>query len=233
MTDKKNKGKPPIKKVTIYRDPFAIVIEDLFGSKITNKFLAEFTSLKSKFTDAAIAAGGAGGNSVNKEVRSNTVLYYDTFFQNRRSESVLLRETEGFIGSDWIKELLSCTNYPINLYNNTNYHETQVSRYGDSDQKYDWHIDRLGNSDTRLITFSYYVSQIPKKFSGGEIILSNGLLANHSIYGESNRHVFEVKNDMLVIFDSRTPHCVMPTISPKRFQDGRFSIQMWIGYVQK
>jgi len=66
--------------------------------------------------------------------------------------------------------LLSSSQIPLNEFNQTNVHETQVSRYGDSSQKYDWHCD--SDNKKRIITIVYYFHKEPKKYKGGEIELS-------------------------------------------------------------
>jgi Rps23 Pro-64 3,4-dihydroxylase Tpa1-like proline 4-hydroxylase len=212
-------------KIEVLRDPFCIIIKECFGDK-SILFMREIIKNQKRFEDARVGAHGKG--VVNKAIRSNITAYYDDLYKDKRNMSPLLTHTGLFFQSQFMHELMNSAPFPLNIFGKTNYHETQVSRYGDSQQKYDWHIDRL-TDDSRLVTFSYYLCKFPKKFTGGEIVLSNGLLAENKIHGETNRHKLSVENDMLVIFDSRTPHCVMPTKSPKKFEDGRFSVQMWLG----
>jgi len=37
------------------------------------------------------------------------------------------------------------------------------------------------------------------------------------------------KNDMAIVFSSTQPHRVLPTNSPAKFDEGRFSVNDWIG----
>lgn len=210
--------------ITVLKDPFCIIIKNCYGKK-SESFMKEIIKNKKSFKNAKI---GSGEGIVNKNTRSNTTAYYDDIYKDNRMLSPLLNSTQLFFQTTFLQQLLNSAQFPISLFSKTNTHETQVSRYGNSNQKYDWHID-IQNNNSRIITFSYYLCKTPKKFKGGQIVLSNGLLSEGKIYGETNKHELEVENDMLVIFDSRTVHCVMPTTSPKTFEDGRFSIQQWLG----
>ncbi|MFM7795534.1 MAG: 2OG-Fe(II) oxygenase [Candidatus Nitrosotenuis sp.] len=210
--------------IKILRDPFCIVIKNCYGKK-SESFLKEIIKNKKNFKDSKI---GYGEGVINKNIRSNMTAFYDEIYKDNRGLSPLLNSTQLFFQSSFLQELLSSAPIPLSFFSKTNTHETQVSRYGDSNQKYDWHID-VQNSNSRIITFSYYLCKTPKKFKGGQIVLSNGLLSEKKIHGETNRHELDVENDMLVVFDSRTVHCVMPTTSSKTFEDGRFSVQQWLG----
>lgn len=211
-------------EITVLRDPFCIVAKNVFGEK-SKLFMREILKNKNNFEEARV--GGENGR-IDKEKRDNIVAYYDVIYNGKRHMSPLLLHTQNFLKSEEINNLLSSAPYPLSLYPHTNYHETQVSRYG-SNQKYDWHVDPLSSPTSRIITFSYYLTKTPKKWDGGQIVLSNGLLFQKNVVGETNRHMIEVENDMLVVFASTTLHCVMPTKSPENFEDGRFSVQMWLG----
>ena len=73
--------------------------------------------------------------------------------------SPLLTHTQDFFNNQFLRDLLNSAPSPMRAFSQTNTHETQVSRYGDSNQKYDWHIDRLLDN-SRLITFSYNLNII-------------------------------------------------------------------------
>ena len=75
----------------------------------------------------------------------------------------------------------------------------------------------------------YYVHRSPKKFNGGQLWLSDGLIFQGTLVSPGQILRIEPKNDRLVIIDSRTPHCVRPTLSSSRFEDGRFAANVWIG----
>lgn len=215
-------------EIIVHRNPFCIQIKNVFGKALSKKILNEFIVNKKRFVDATVTNGSHDKNVVDKTIRSNVTMMYDNHFRDR-SKSVLLKNEDEFIASDFLRMLLSSAPSPLRLHPLTNYTETQVSRYGNTDQKYDWHIDPIGGVGDRIITCSYYVCAEPKKFSGGQIVLSDGLYFKDRPVGETRQIEFEIENDMCVIFDSRTLHCVKPTKSPKNFADGRFSVQMWVG----
>lgn len=215
-------------KISVNHDPFAIILENIFEPQTADQILNEIIANEPNFQDAEIV--GDGKNTVNKNIRSNRSAYFDLIYKQDRTKSALLAATTELIQSQLLIDLLNSAPYPLSNYLMTDTHETQVSRYGNTNQKYDWHLDRLGDS-RRIVTISMYMHKDPKQFQGGEIVLSNGLLYDEKIYGETSQFRFEPKNNSCVIFNSRTPHCVMPTISPEKFDAGRFSIQMWLGKI--
>jgi Rps23 Pro-64 3,4-dihydroxylase Tpa1-like proline 4-hydroxylase len=73
------------------------------------------------------------------------------------------------------------------------------------------------------------IDSLPKKFSGGEICLTDGLSYGGKIIAEGQSKEIEPINNRLVIFSSRAVHSVKPTVSPTDFADGRFSANIWIG----
>jgi hypothetical protein len=72
----------------------------------------------------------------------------------------------------------------------------------------------------RALTFVYYFHREPKQHTGGELIF----------FGRDGaEHVVEPANDMLVLFNPRTPHEVRPVSCPSgRFEDGRFTLNGWL-----
>ena len=57
-------------------------------------------------------------------------------------------------------------------FQHSNFHETQVSRYGNDGQLYNYHIDAFSD-DMRQVTVVYYFHEEPKKYTGGEITLTS------------------------------------------------------------
>ena len=214
-------------KVTVNRDPFVILLEDIFEKKISNNILDEIIKNESNFEDAQIVSKEK--QVVDHKYRSNKIAYFDRLYKSDRTKSILLTATENFISSQFLIGLLSCAQYPFSNYVFTDIHETQVSRYGGKKQKYDWHTDRINQDPSRVITISMYMFKEPKQFTDGEVILSNGLYSQYKLYGQTNEFRYTPKNNSCIIFSARTPHCVTPTESPVKFDAGRFSIQIWLG----
>jgi len=206
-------------------DPVPLIIIRNVFTKIENKeILEEAVKNKKKFTDAAVFAG------TQKDFRSNKVAYYDNIYLEDRTKSKLLSGIDKIFSDQMIQDVLASSEYPIHMFDQTNYHETQVSRYGDAGQKYDYHIDVMGGNSTRIMTIVYYFNEEPKKYSGGEISFTNSpIYKGKKMDKNAKEYTVTPENNMAVIFGGRTSHAVKPTKSPKTFNKGRFSVNCWIG----
>jgi len=138
-------------KIKIKRDPVdLIIIENVFSKKINKAILNEAINNKKHFEPAVLSKGH------DSSVRNNLMSYYDRLYKNNRTKSVLLNNISNlFTKNEIFREGLVSFEYPFTLFMQTDRHETQVSRYGDSGQKYDWHIDNLA-SQQRILSFVYY-----------------------------------------------------------------------------
>jgi Rps23 Pro-64 3,4-dihydroxylase Tpa1-like proline 4-hydroxylase len=204
-------------------DPFIIIIRDVFTEKENKEILAEAVSNKKKFEESVIGAGK------DKKFRNNIVAYYDTMYQEDRTKSKLLTKIDDLFRTPAFKEVLSSSPSPINLFSTSNYHETQVSRYGDEGQKYNYHVDAFSNQD-RQLTLVYYFNDEPKKYKGGEISLTDSPIFRGKRMDKSRKEIkITPENNMALVFGGRLPHFVHPTKSPKTFAKGRFSVNCWIG----
>lgn len=201
-----------------------IIIRNVFTKKENKEILEEAVKNKKKFTDAAVFAG------TQKDFRSNKVAYYDNIYLEDRNKSKLLSGIDKIFSDQVIQDVLASSEYPIHMFDQTNYHETQVSRYGDAGQKYDYHIDVMGGNSTRIMTIVYYFNEEPKKYSGGEITFTNSpIYKGKKMDKNAKEYTVTPENNMAVIFGGRTSHAVKPTKSPKTFNKGRFSVNCWIG----
>jgi Rps23 Pro-64 3,4-dihydroxylase Tpa1-like proline 4-hydroxylase len=222
--------------IKILRDPaFHIIIDDFLPLAENKAILEHIISLKEHYITSALGEA----EEVNKNYRSNLNLHIDQVFAadenaepdeviKHRAKSPLLKMIDGFMQHEKILSMLDSAPAPFHYLRECNYWSTQVSRYGDKDH-YHWHYDRIPWDDTRLISFVYYVHTSPRKFSGGELSLTDGLLWGEDITGNSRETSIEPQNNRLVLFDSRTLHTVKKTTAPEEFKDGRFSINVWIG----
>ena len=222
----------------IYREPvYHIVIKDIFTAEINKKMLAEALSLEDKFQDSLI---GAKGGELHKDVRSNTACYYDKIYVNKRDKSVMLKSLEELFLLKPFFDMLSTSPYPVNEFPTTDYHETQISRYGtvkDDKNKwatmparYDWHQDRIPGG-RRQLTMVYYFCKNPKKWSGGEISLTASPCADGKLVEKDAKvKTITPENNMLLVFSATALHRVEKTSSPLEFDEGRFSANIWMGY---
>ena len=233
----------PERKLHVKHSPvFHIVVSNCFGEQINREILLHILSLKEHFKHATV-----GDGKVVEDYRNNTVCDLDALYHRpefvlpngannlarirayRAQSSPLLREVDHLMQKDVpFRNMFETTPYPLCKFPQFNVWQTKVSRYGDENQFYKWHRDKR-NDDRRLVTFVYYVYGLPKKFTGGEICLTNGLYNGWELVAEGETVEISPENDMLVIFGSRTLHMVKPTKSPPDFESGRFSVQIWAG----
>ena len=220
---------------------FHIIIDNAFGSATNKLIMSHIVSLKRHF-----AIGQLGGGVVDRKVRSNTTCNIDKLYEKedfvqpdgtidwpglrsyRAEKSPLLKTIDLLIQSEVMRSFLDSAPYPLCKFRQMNVWETRISRYGGAGEFYSWHNDKM-SGDTRTVTMNYYLSRIPKRFTGGELCLTNGSLFDGSIVDGSDSVEIEPKNDRIVLFSSRVVHKVKPTKSPTRFEDGRFSVNVWVG----
>ena len=215
--------------VIFMREPVPhLIFYDIFTKKTNEKIIEEVISLEDKFEPS----GTGGIVRPNLKMRSNTVLYLDIIYKKTRRESFFLTTIDRlFMENTDFRDILSSSPFPMSDFVRTSVHETQVSRYGDEGQKYDWHIDSFNNNG-RKISFVYYFWKEPKEFTGGDIELTDS-----PIYDGKETEVLNYKNhlttipvnNMAVVFGGAVAHRVSPTTSPKQFDKGRFSANVWIG----
>jgi Rps23 Pro-64 3,4-dihydroxylase Tpa1-like proline 4-hydroxylase len=215
--------------VELYDNPRCIVFNDIFDDKTNKAILDEVIKNKRFFTLGKTGSGKTG--IVEKNFRSNMSCWYDKVYQNRRKKSALLSALAGLFQDDTkFSELVSSAGYPFCDFMGTNTYETQVSRYGDRGQKYKWHVDGFGPSKRRYISVVYHFFKTPIKFTGGELLLSNGLIYNGKLLAGRTPYKFTPKNNRMFVFAATTPHCVNSTSSPREWADGRFSVNCWVGF---
>ena len=204
----------------IYDPVQLIIIRDIFTKKENAEIFTEAIKNKNNFKLAVTT-----GNKEN--FRSNISSDYDILYIKDRIKSKLLTLIDRTFKNEKFTEVLSSFVFPINSLDVTNYHETEVSRYGDQGQQYKYHTDYNGN---RLITLVYYFHKEPKKYKGGEIQFTRSPISNGKILDKNETPInITPENNMMVIFGSKVAHTVLPTTSPKTFDNGRFSVNIWIG----
>ena len=210
------------------QNPWVLKIKEPFTKEENKEILNEAIKLKRNFISAVI--GSIDGTGViNKKYRTNTAMYYDPYYENKREQSQLLRCIDQILSNMDIHGITHTSRYPLNQFSYTNFHETQVSRYGNEGQKYDWHVD-AGDKSSRMITFVYYFNSEPKKYKGGEITFTSSPLHNNIPLDDNAPKITVIpENNTAYMFDSWTPHAVSNTKSPDTFKYGRFSVNTWIG----
>lgn len=206
-----------------YLEPIPhFVIECVFPQQVADKMFSEVLSNESNFEQSVV-----GNCETDKELRTNDVLYLDNVYMGKRDTSVLLGAINGMFHDDEFKQLLHSSVYPLNEFGFTNTHESQVSRYGNDGQHYGWHVDR-GISYKRHITAVYYFND-KRKWTGGDIEFTDSPIYHGNTLHDSKIKSIKPKPNSLIIFSSSVPHRVTKTKSPYKFDEGRFSINCWIG----
>jgi hypothetical protein len=77
---------------------------------------------------------------------------------------------------------------------------------------------------TRRISFVYYFHHLPKRYSGGALLLYDGDAADPTRFMPDSVTRLETLDNSIVFFPSRTFHEVTPVVSPSgRLADGRFT----------
>tara|TARA_R110000824_G_scaffold279475_1_gene467683 strand:- start:63 stop:722 length:660 start_codon:yes stop_codon:yes gene_type:complete len=208
----------------IYDPVPLIIIRDFFTNDENKEILAEAVGNEKHFVSALT------NKSIYPEFRSNKAAYYDVIYEKDRSGSKLLSLIDGsFSNNDELKSVLNTASYPIHKFRNSNYHATQVSRYGDDGQQFKYHIDAMEGTE-RQLTMVYYFHEEPKKYKGGEISFTRSPISMGVPMDKNAKPmVIKPENNMAVIFGALTAHTVYPTTSPKIFSQGRFSVNCWIG----
>ena len=215
-------------KYKTIRDPFVLVINDFLSKEDNEAVLNEAIQNEKFYVDAEI------GNGLDKTFRNNKVAFYDEIYQVDRTKSKLLSILNNKFDRDnpdtSFREILSSCPDPIDKFVFTNRDQNHVSRYGGDKSMYKWHIDRFENVN-RVVTLVYYFFKEPKMFTGGELQVTNSPIVNGQTIEENPLiHTIEPKNNMAVIFSSTVPHRVLNTKSSDKFDEGRFSLNCWIGF---
>ncbi len=201
-----------------------LVIEDFLTEEVNKKVLNEMIEQKVNYRPARTG-------KVIDDKRTNSSVSYDHVFKDNRDDSVLLNAMQGLYRDSGFNILLSSMGYPFDHFSTQTINETQISRYGGEEgEHYGWHIDRFAPNNERIITIVYYCFNEPKKFTGGQIELASNVSWKDNPVGELDSKVYEIKNNMAVIFPSINLHRVHPTKSPDSFEDGRFSANIWVGF---
>ena len=132
----------------IYDPVPLIIIRNIFTKKENSEIFAEAIKNKKNFK-LGIAI------DKNKKFRTNLMIDYDIIYNKDRTKSKLLNLIDKNFKNMKFKEILNSFVFPINLLGQTNFHESQVSRYGNQGQEYKYHQDSFAENNSRMITLVY------------------------------------------------------------------------------
>lgn len=197
-----------------------IIVDDFLSEEKAAAVLEECIGLKRIYIPAKVL-DGKQSSILNEKFRKNTVVYLDNVFGEYHDRSSILKLVlrEGIFSKEAM-EVWREDNTGFEMLTRCTRSETVLSRYGEGDF-YDYHRDYNFNKANRLITAVYYCNQEPAKFKGGKLILKVG----------EKLLPLEPKHNRLVVFNSGAYHAVEHTIlDGDKFEDGRFSVNMWLGF---
>ena len=105
----------------------------------------------------------------------------------------------------------------ITAHNERNFYKVHRDT-GESDEE---------QTSIRIVTFVYYFFKIPRKFSGGDLLLHSDV--KDGLYAVSQFTRITPRNNSIVFFPSRCWHQVTPVhCETREFQDGRFTVNGWV-----
>ncbi len=210
--------------IEVVREPILYLkLTDVFGKDINKNIYDEAVKCKDSFSE------GTTLGQLGKKYRDNLVLYYDTHYLNNRNKSPLLNNINKLFSDAELKSYTSSAGYPLSTFGTSNKHETQVSRYG-NDNFYTWHVDGGATPFARTVSFVYHFFKEPKKWTGGELQFTKSIIHDGKMVEDMPIATIIPENDTGYIFPAGTAHRVQPTDAPEKFEDGRFSVNCWIGY---
>ncbi|MFF3225288.1 2OG-Fe(II) oxygenase [Nocardia suismassiliense] len=107
--------------------------------------------------------------------------------------------------------------------------EYELASHGDGDFFAAHHDVGAPGTNSRVLTFVYYLHRTPKKFTGGQLrIYDVAVSAGQTSYPTSYRD-FEPDNDSIVFFRPTAFHEVRRIACPSgQVGDGRFAINGWL-----
>jgi Rps23 Pro-64 3,4-dihydroxylase Tpa1-like proline 4-hydroxylase len=209
--------------MNITRLPFtvpALCIDEFMSDEDANRVLQECIDLKKVYFQARVFDGPTA-TKVDRDYRTNDVVYLDDIFRGEPARSDILGIMKQKIWTDECREIWHDGYYIFDIVNYSTRQEAVLSRYGNG-HFYKKHQDtRRDHITNRLVTLVYYINKLPQQFTGGSLILWQG--------EESIR--IEPKHNMAVIFPSFTFHEVEAVdLQTDNWDEARFSLNYWIGF---
>ncbi len=209
-----------------------LIIDDYLTDKLAEKVLKEFIGLETHYEQAAIGSDGhvfdgcdqcIAIKKFNKfSTRDNKVVYINDHFKGKEYNSIIINAMNLSIGSDGLVKLFDSLPGIFPILKHVNTSEAILSRYGKCDF-YGIHNDPVpGIEQRRILTFVYYVNKVPIKFEGGNLIM----------YSDDYKEKIEIepKHNRCVVFESKTYHAVDSVTLSGAFDEGRFSVNFWVGF---
>lgn len=178
---------------------------DVLKKEVNKNLLKYIVSKENLFKDT----GGANYSSheMYHDWRKSKVLYKKDFQE-------FVPYLEKFIKKHFQEIYQSLKIEPFKIHDI----DFQLTSHNDG-ERFKLHKDKsTPATEERMVTFVYYFHAPVKKFSGGELLFSEG-----------GRMMVEPVNNTIVFFNPTHTHEVLDVSCPsKKFKDGRFTINGWI-----
>jgi len=197
-----------------------ICIDNFLGNEHADKILQECIDLRQQYEHGKIF-DKLGTKKLDVRVRANDVLYIDDIFRDSPGRSDIISILRVKISTGQCRDIWSQGHFLFDTINYSNRFDFVVSRYG-TGNFYSKHRD-TGVTKIRhpIVTLVYYVNREQGLFSGGALRLWN----------DDESISFQPKHNRVVVFPSSLIHEVESvTSSSDRWEDGRFSINLWTGF---
>lgn len=190
------------------------VVRDFLPEPELQRLVEYVVAAEGEFTQATVSAYGSNSATVDSRIRSGLTL--DD-----------LGEFEGLL-ADRIREnleevlnRLSLPPFPLGRI------ELQACACGDRDY-FRLHRDSDG-TDTRELSFAYYLFPEPRGFSGGELRVFGTDISDGQLIPTDQSRTLVPRRNHAVFFPSRNDHEVLPVRVPSgQFADGRLTITGWV-----
>jgi 2OG-Fe(II) oxygenase superfamily len=197
-----------------------LCIDEFLSDDSADRILQECLDLKRIYLPARVY-DTTYTTKVDPTYRKNEVIYLDDVFRDCPERSDTLTIIKKRIWDDDCRNLWHDGYYIFDVINYSTWQEAVISRYG-SNEYYHKHQDtRRDHITFRLVTLVYYVHRTSARFSGGSLRLWHG----------SESIEIEPKHNRAVVFPSFMFHEVEEVqMSDDTWENGRFSINYWIGF---
>lgn len=203
-------------------EPRSHVIIDNFLDKLCleNFFTSTLKLKETMKTGLQVYRDGHGQEKlvITKDKRNKTSIIRHS--SNNQQNNLLAEFSKKLLDPKIISKLEHANNPIYQLIKFCDPTALQVSAYGDGDY-YNYHTD-IPPKDTKSVfinlTVLFMICKEPKKFSGGNFVLSH----------RSQKKVILFKNNRLLIFPCNTLHKVTPVqLKFQDFSNYRFTFQFW------
>jgi SM-20-related protein len=197
-----------------------ICIDEFLPEDDARAVLQECFDLKKVYMPAKVF-DGPSHTKIDLEYRNNEVVYLDDVYRSAPERSDILRILKSRIWTEECRRLWHEGDYIFDIINYSTWQEAVLSWYGNG-AFYKKHQDtRRDHITYRIVSLVYYVNKTPTQFSGGNLV----------IWYDDEALRLEPCHNRAIVFPSFSFHEVENTfLSTDNWEDGRFSLNYWIGF---